>query len=209
MTTQERTRDKIIVFATKQFFTYGYSKISTEELATGLAMSKSTLYKYFPGKDALLEAVIDAFYASQTALIEEIVRDDRTTIPLKIEAFLSRVGSRISVIKGEALDDLKRSMPEAFERLMDLRKKVIMEKLALLFEEGARCGYFRTDIDSGFVMHVCLAAIETMTRPDYLIHSPYSYDTVSRHIFSLLFDGYLPREDGVKSAGGPAKPGKP
>ncbi|MBD2871931.1 TetR/AcrR family transcriptional regulator [Paenibacillus arenilitoris] len=44
----DKTREKIIAFATMHFFTFGYSKVSTEDLVSGLAMSKSTMYKYFP-----------------------------------------------------------------------------------------------------------------------------------------------------------------
>lgn len=193
MMTQDKTREKIISFATKHFFTYGYSKISTEELASGLAMSKSTLYKYFPRKDELLDTVIETFYASQVAVIEEIVQNHQSTIQQKIKRFLDVVGSRIAILKAEALEDLKRTMPEAYEKLMKLRKKVILDKLTHLFQEGVKQGCFRNDIDAGFVVSVFLVSIETLTKPDYLIHSPYSYEKVVQHVFTLVIDGYVSR----------------
>ncbi|MFC4812889.1 hypothetical protein [Paenibacillus sp. GCM10023250] len=70
-----------------------------------------------------------------------------------------------------------------------MRKKVIVEQLALLFQEGIQSGYFRSDIETGFVVSVFLAAIETLAKPDYLVQSPYAYETLVQQVFTLLIEG--------------------
>lgn len=186
----DKTREKIIAFATMHFFTFGYSKVSTEDLVSGLAMSKSTLYKYFPSKEELLDAVIVSFYQSQAAVIEEIVRNQENGIEQKIRQFLEVIASKLPIIKTEALHDIKRTMSDAFAKLMELRKKVVVEKLALLFQEGIHSGFFRNDMEAGFVVSVFLAAIETLAKPDHLVQSPYSYDTLVQQVFTLIIEGF-------------------
>lgn len=189
----DHIREKIVAHAAQQFFTYGYSKVSTEDLASGLAMSKSTLYKYFPRKADLLDAAVDSFSEAQAAIIDKIFQNRQLTIQQKIESYLSTVISRLAVFKAEAAQDIKRARPEVYARLMEIRKKAILEKLIQLFQEGVQRGYFRKDMDPGFVVTILLAAIEAVGRPDYLMHSSYTYDTVLEQSFKLIMEGCLPR----------------
>ncbi|HVU23520.1 MAG TPA: helix-turn-helix domain-containing protein, partial [Opitutus sp.] len=56
-------RTRIVTAARVHLFTYGYSALTMDDLARELGMSKKTLYVHFPGKDALVEAVLGQFVA--------------------------------------------------------------------------------------------------------------------------------------------------
>ncbi|MBL7128958.1 MAG: helix-turn-helix transcriptional regulator, partial [Ignavibacteria bacterium] len=47
-------RDKILNFARQKFHREGFYKISMDEIAKELHVSKKTIYKYFPSKEKLL-----------------------------------------------------------------------------------------------------------------------------------------------------------
>ena len=53
------TKERIIVSARNLFETYGYKKVSMEEVATNANTTKKTLYSYFKNKDALFEYFIN------------------------------------------------------------------------------------------------------------------------------------------------------
>ena len=54
-------RQEIVDTAKAYFLKYGYSRVSTAEIADEAGRSKKTLYKHFPTKEALLAAVVRYF----------------------------------------------------------------------------------------------------------------------------------------------------
>ncbi len=52
-------RDRLLSAARELFFQHGFASVSTDALAKAAAVSKATLYKHFPGMEALLRAVVE------------------------------------------------------------------------------------------------------------------------------------------------------
>jgi TetR/AcrR family transcriptional regulator, mexJK operon transcriptional repressor len=55
-----KPRERVIEAGKRLFFNQGFKAISTDALANEAAVSKATLYKYFPNMTAVLEAVVEA-----------------------------------------------------------------------------------------------------------------------------------------------------
>ena len=51
-------RAQILTKAREEFFTHGFSKVTTDELAVALGISKKTLYQHFSSKEELLQAAV-------------------------------------------------------------------------------------------------------------------------------------------------------
>lgn len=52
--------ERIVITARQLFFQQGFEQVSTDLLAKAAAVSKATLYKYFPSMTAVLRAVVEA-----------------------------------------------------------------------------------------------------------------------------------------------------
>nr|MBA3354117.1 helix-turn-helix transcriptional regulator [Blastocatellia bacterium] len=57
------TRRRVLEAARGHFFHHGFRNVTMDDLAAELGVSKKTLYAHFPGKDALLEAVLNDKFA--------------------------------------------------------------------------------------------------------------------------------------------------
>ena len=69
-----KEKEKISNYSQEVFFKSGFYKITMDEIAQGLRVSKKTIYKYFPSKHILLETVVKAFIQStKNRLIKKIV----------------------------------------------------------------------------------------------------------------------------------------
>lgn len=66
----QRTADRILVTAMREFGTRGYDATSLDDLARDLGIRKQTILYWFPSKDALLEAVVDRCAAEVTGRLE-------------------------------------------------------------------------------------------------------------------------------------------
>ncbi|WP_168012325.1 TetR/AcrR family transcriptional regulator [Halomonas salinarum] len=66
-------RDDILATATRLFSEYGYHAVGVDRIRDEAGVSKMTLYHYFPGKEALVEAVLaerhERFMASLKAAV--------------------------------------------------------------------------------------------------------------------------------------------
>jgi AcrR family transcriptional regulator len=56
---KERTRRRILDAAGQFFASRGYAKTTVEEIASGAGVSKALVYHHFPGKEGILDAVLE------------------------------------------------------------------------------------------------------------------------------------------------------
>lgn len=189
----ESLKARIIAYASQQFLTHGYSHISTSELAESLGMSKATLYKLFPNKEALLEAVIDTFFLQ---VRQEIASIDKQELPgsQKLEQFLRSIVQHLAMVKTFALQDIQRTMPTAYEQFEEQRRQTMQTTLLRFFEERVAEGIFRHDLDQALVVQIMIVALQSLTNPEFLSHSPYSFEEMCRIVATLVLEGNLTEE---------------
>lgn len=74
MTEAEHRRQQILEVAARLFSHYGYDKTAVNDIAREVGISKAAIYLYFPGKEALFEALLmqqlDAFSRRWFELVE-------------------------------------------------------------------------------------------------------------------------------------------
>ncbi|CAN5552587.1 TetR/AcrR family transcriptional regulator TvrR [soil metagenome] len=78
----EARREAIVEAASKLFQEFGYEGASMNELAIRLRGSKATLYRYFPSKEALFDAVVRA---SSTAGLAKAVQHLQSSVAQQVE----------------------------------------------------------------------------------------------------------------------------
>ena len=67
-TLSERKRAAILAAAVHEFLESGYDDVRMDEVAARAGVSKRTLYKHFDGKEALFREIVEAMFASFSAL---------------------------------------------------------------------------------------------------------------------------------------------
>src|SRR5215216_6135990 len=82
-----RIRHRILAQARTDFFAHGYSRLTMDELATELGMSKKTLYVHFAGKDEIITAVIDHLATEIRADADRLLRDRGLNLAEKLRGF--------------------------------------------------------------------------------------------------------------------------
>jgi len=187
----DKMRRRILDYAQRQFATIGYSNVSTAQFASELKMSKSTFYKYFSSKEELLFAVIDDFYDAFEQEVQSIVEDEQLDVTGKIQTFLLAVKRRFGQLSVSVVEDFRRAVPEAYARLEERRKSIIMGTLSGLFEQGAKDGYFRTDIPPIIIANVLVQAVQHLEHPEVIGSMPYGFAEMFRQVFSIIMEGSL------------------
>jgi AcrR family transcriptional regulator len=137
----ERERAQVIVdAASRLFLAPGLGRVSMDDLARDLAMSKKTIYRHFPDRHSLITAVLDQqFGAIESALAAAEAEAEGHPFGERIQRFLIAAGTRLGQIgaaqlatgRGDAV--LRRHVEERIDT-------VVYRRLDDLFRDGHRRG---------------------------------------------------------------------
>ncbi len=176
------------------FSDHGYSGVSMRAIAAAAGLTIGTLYHYFPNKEALYLAVLQASYATCAEQWQEIF--DAPTPPLqRLRDYLLHYCT-FAAQNREFVRLVKREQLEGDPQRMELMAKVLLgeqfERTCLLLEE------INPDVDSrltansliGMVVHHYEIAALRQCFPQHRDE----YDdpaVVSEHIYRILVFGLL------------------
>lgn len=161
-------RERILAQARTHFFGRGYASWTMDELATELGMSKKTLYVHFSGKDEIVAHLIDTLAAELRNDADLLLADRGLNFAEKLRGFVESMLERVAPIDPRALRDLQRFAPQLFQRLEDVREKMIPYIFGRFVEEGQLSGVVRTNLPASVAIAFFLHAMQGLMHPTSL-----------------------------------------
>lgn len=190
-TTKQSIAKRILEAAHRHLVASGSAAMKMDDLSGELGMSKKTLYNYFPGKDAIVDAVVEELSRSIRARFEEILSDPNLNSAQKLSRVLDEVGSRISKLSPTLLRDLKKNMPSVYQKIDEVRSRNIPIVFSRLIQQGIVEGMVRPEVDPIFAGQFWLQAIRGMLDPDVLDRTQLTTRQTLEKCVHLFFNGIL------------------
>jgi AcrR family transcriptional regulator len=187
-------KDRIIQAAFKHFFLHGFSKVTMDEIASSVGMSKKTIYKFYPSKTELLCAVSDGMLFEAEAGIRNIIQNPKTDFLEKIKAMVTFVGIHLSKLSKPLVDDIRLNAPQLWKKISDFRTKNIYENFSSLIREGIQKKMLRDDVDENLFLLIYAKIIEDVINPEILSQLPLSAIQLYENIVKIVFEGILTEE---------------
>lgn len=184
-------RARIVQAARAHFFTYGYTALTMDDLAAELGMSKKTLYRHFPSKDALVGELLEAFASEVRAMADTLFADDSLRFTTKLHRFTAAMVRRFAAIKPHVIRDLERFAPQVYQKIAELRLRNIPHVFGQIFRQGQKAGMIRTDVDAAFAVEFWRAAINGLMHPSSLERLGLTPDQAFEKAIDLFFAGFL------------------
>ncbi len=188
---EKEVKERIINQAEQLFLQFGYSKVTMDEIAASIGMSKKTLYKFFPGKEALVKEMITTLKCSVDDHINLIWNNASLNFMDKLKSVMDFIGKQTTKLHGPLLEDLHKNIPEVWQEIHDFRKANAVKKFTVFINEGVEKGVFRKDIDRQLIILFYLHAMQGMINPETLSQLPYSANQVFDAIIRIIFEGIL------------------
>ncbi|MDD4747676.1 MAG: TetR/AcrR family transcriptional regulator [Salinivirgaceae bacterium] len=132
-------KNRIITVSSELFLKYGYSRVPLDEIARELSMSKKTIYNYFGSKEELLYAIIQFSSDEFEEKIEMIENALGQSYEEHVMSILSVSGlflTQLSVL----INDLKNNFPEAYHKLMNIKKDMVLNHGVRILKKGIELG---------------------------------------------------------------------
>ena len=162
---ESAVRQEIVDTARAYFLKYGYSRVSTAEIADEAGRSKKTLYKHFPTKEALLGAVVERVNGTIEQEILGILGDPALGAEDRVRAVLERVGVHL-VSVGEVLyNDLETREPSLYTQARAQQRALLGDLLGQILQQAVAAGAFRPGIDIPSTIRTFLASVEALAKP--------------------------------------------
>jgi len=167
----------------------GLRAITTQRIAQRAHVSKNTLYKCFPSKDALLQAVVLSLLEGYFAKWDEILDSDAPAID-RIQQSLRLVSEFLPQLEQRVLSQVQAVAPHLWKGIDTARMQRI-SKLRLLMEDAQADGCFRPDVDPRHWVLLLMGTIESVVNPTVLLREGISFVDMFRSLQSIFYNGLL------------------
>lgn len=194
MLDEKEIRTRILSKATEMFLQFGYSKVTMEEIAEEVGVSKKTLYKFFTGKEGLIKETIEHLHCDTDVHLDQIWNSPDLDFVAKLKKVLDFIGTQNSKYNKHFLLDIQKNMPELWEEIRIFQRQKMIKKISGLFNEGVKNGVFREDIDQRFVIMIHIYAIQGMMNADLFEEHDYTPKDIFEKTIKILLEGIMTEE---------------
>ncbi|MDP4115817.1 MAG: TetR/AcrR family transcriptional regulator [Bacteroidota bacterium] len=187
-------KKRILEYSKEKFFREGFYKTSMDSIAEELQISKKTIYKYFPSKDALVKEVVDLIMLESSTKIFETVNTDEDAFTKIVSMF--EVASGIFIkFSDKWLNDIKLHS-DHWERIDEFRTKKMYSVLTKIIDQGKEEKLF-LDLSTEIIITMLVACIRAIVNPEFIYISKYSFSQALAIVFQIVFEG-ISTEKGKK-----------
>ena len=194
MPSLEYKKNRILEVSGKLFMTYGFKRVSMEEIAKNAGVGKGTVYQLFCTKQELMLSTIDFISEQMGGVVGNIMTDEDFSPIEKLQLFLKTVSETLSSLRIEALKDLEIDFPEAFEKIQKNRKDIIFGNLTELLRQGKQDGIYDPQINEALAAHVVIGAIDHITQANVITSFGCMPEQLFQAVLHIILKGCLAPE---------------
>ncbi len=190
-------KEKIMAHCHERFLKEGFAKITVDEIASELGMSKKTFYKFFTGKEDVVHQIMERIMGGVRTNIERIMQSDKSAVEKHSEiiAMLATNTSRLMPAFGQ---DIKKRMPQFWKRIEDFRRERISDVFNRLITQGVSEGTMRPEMNKRVFLMCVVSAIDGIMQPHILANESFSVSDAIREILSVFFVGALTQQGRIQ-----------
>ena len=189
---QTNQKEKIISFSMKKFLAEGFYKISMDEIAAELRMSKKTIYKNFPQKLLLVEAIMNRVIDGIRVNIDQIVQNEENAVR-KLIALSNLIAEMTMKMSENWLNDIRLHGSELWTLAENFRQDKIYETFSKILTQGKKESLV-IDKPNIILITIIYSAIKGILNPDFLINNNYSATVAANLTLDTLFLGILSKQ---------------
>jgi len=182
------TQEKVLNAAEKRMVKFGYRKVTMDEIAQGLHMSKNTIYKEFVGKEDIAKALVKRLQQQLNTGLDIIEKTQ--TDPLRVfsdSVLLLR--SQLGPWFEHFFREIPTELPSLWEEFLHFRNEKILS-IRSLVEKGSKNRTFRK-VNPSIATEAYLGAVKAITNPRFLEEENLTFDQALDAILDLWSNGIL------------------
>ncbi len=179
---------KILDASQKRMLKFGYRKVTMDEIAVDLRMSKNTIYKSFVSKEEIARQIVRRLQHQLNIKLHEIEKANQE--PLEIFA-----GSVLLLRKDLSpwfehfFREIPHELPDVWREFLHFRNEKILD-IRSLVEKASRAGAFRR-INPSIATQAYLGAVKAVTNPRFLEEQNLTFEQALDQVLDLWAQGVV------------------
>lgn len=185
--TTDTVRDRILETAYDKFKAHGVRRVTMDDVAYELRMSKKTLYKYYDGKSGIVKAIVEKHYIPKAEAVQAAIQEDGDvthTLAAGFSAILKMVESAVPMF----MADVKSDYPDIWEAF-DRKRTENLELVIRTLKRGVGTGEIRHGVDPKVVAGMMQCILRHYIVPDNLLAEGITPKQALETWFTLLTGG--------------------
>lgn len=188
MDRQHVVTERILNVAEKRMLKFGYRKVTMDEIAQDLGMSKNTIYKQFIGKEEIAKSLVKRLQGKINSGLDNIEKSEKD--PLKIFSnSIALLRKQLGPWFEHFFKELPVELPEAWNEFLRYRNEKILS-IRKFVESGIKKGTFRK-VNPSIAVEAYLGAVKAVVNPRFLEQESLSFDQVLEAVLDIWASGIL------------------
>lgn len=184
------TRQRIIDYAIGQFWRYGYSGITIDEIAAELRISKATFYNFFKSKEDL---VVEAarFYYGRLGQYPVGEMGSAKELIDELKGIMRRLVTALEQVDPRARRDIRTSVPQAWSEIQLLQHEAVNELMGRLLAKGQQNGILKPDLNIKAVSALMTLSAESIINGEAVVSLGMDRMEAMQSFVDVFFGGLL------------------
>lgn len=182
--------DTILQGSCQLFSRYGIQQLRMDDLANSLAISKKTLYRFYPSRQALIEGVVDRFTEGHKKDLEEVQRSEQDTLE-QLAGYIQTLVNHYKKWSPLFFGDLSKHYPLLWEKVRTEIGQLVLDLLRKNLEKGIQEGVYRGSIHPALLVTLWQQHFHNDYRYCQDLSNDYSKEEVFRQSIYLFLYGIV------------------
>jgi AcrR family transcriptional regulator len=172
------------------FMKYGVKKLTMDEIARELSMSKKTIYQFVENKSDLVRLTLHDYLEEERAQMDSIRKSSANSADemIKLIAYFMQIVHEMNAM---ALFDLQKYYPETWAMYTDYRVNFMLVRIGDNLKRGVKEGYYREDMDVDIIARVYVMGIEILVNQEVFPVKKYTLSTIYREFLNYHMRGIV------------------
>lgn len=181
-------KERIVQEACRFFLNEGVRRITMDEVARRLGMSKRTIYEHFRDKTELLHSCMLQSFARNDAEIAQLEGNCEHLLEFVLR-ILDYGSHSVKIINPAFFEDLRLYYPKLYNEMVAYRREAMVDQLRKLIEQGMKGGYFRQGTNAALVAKIFMEQMLAMNRRDVFPPELFSQSELFETLFLTTIRG--------------------
>ncbi|WP_428327677.1 TetR/AcrR family transcriptional regulator [Mucilaginibacter sp.] len=170
------------------FLNYGLRSVTMDTIATELGIGKSTIYKFFESKDALVEHFVEQAIQQNTGNCKAFIKQGKDPI---IELFFTMiyVQQLYQELTPAILHDLEKNHHKAYLAVIQHKEGFIIETIKTSIEKGIKQQLYQDDFNVAAMSRFFLESLLLISDKQIFSATAYKSIDLMEEIFGHLISG--------------------
>ena len=181
-----KTKDRIIDAAQELFFLQGIKRITVDDIASHLGMSKKTLYENFKEKDVIVRQLTKRYLHERELIFNQITDNSKNAVHDMLQ-MMDLLYVTFRSINPQVFYDMQKYHPEAWKDFRKFKEEFVMDHVERNLQRGIKQKLYRSDLNTKVLCRLRMEQVEMGLNP--LLFPPTKFDITAVQL--SLLDHFL------------------